>query len=91
MIPRRYVIGCAVLLLAACGRSAADNAADQLENAAEQSDPAAASVLDNAAESIRDREPVSAGAEAQNALQAAGNAQAQTPTGNQQARPRQHP
>lgn len=75
------VVGFTALMLAGCGRSAADNAADQLENAARQSDPAAAGVLANAADSIRERDSGSADAEAQNALQAAGNAQMETLSG----------
>lgn len=65
----------ALLALSACGgqQSAADNSADQLEQAAEQSDPAAARVLEDAADQVRDGE-----ANAQQALQNAGNAQAQT-------------
>jgi hypothetical protein len=41
-----------LLALAACTdqQSRAENTADQLENAAEQSDPAAAEVLENAAD-----------------------------------------
>jgi hypothetical protein len=52
------------LSLAACGKSAEEAA---LENAAEQSTPEAAAVLENAAEE---------GANVQEAMQAAGNAQA---------------
>ncbi|HEX8263636.1 MAG TPA: hypothetical protein VF547_12250 [Allosphingosinicella sp.] len=57
----------ALLLLAGCQDSAADNNAAALERAAEQSSPEAADVLRNAAEN---------GAEVQDAMQAAGNAQA---------------
>jgi len=65
------------LALAACGGSndAAEQAADQLDNAAEQSDPAAAQVLENAADQVRETDSPAA---AQNALQEAGNAQATT-------------
>lgn len=57
----------APLLLAACGQdSAAENNAAALERAAEESTPEAAEILRNAAEN---------GADVQNALQAAGNAQ----------------
>ena len=68
--------------LVACGgqQTPADNTADALENAAEQSTPEAAAVLENQADQIRDsnvtqpiQEPGSAG---QQALQDAGNAQA---------------
>ena len=60
----------APLLLAACGgTSPQDNSAEALEEAAEVSDPAAAEVLENAAEN---------GMNPQEALQQAGNAQATT-------------
>ncbi|QIK79362.1 hypothetical protein G7077_11065 [Sphingomonas piscis] len=52
----------ALLLLAACGKSNED----QLKEAANQSDPAAAAVLENSAEN---------GADPQQALEQAGNAQ----------------
>jgi hypothetical protein len=71
----------AALVLAACGgsggdanRSASENAAEQLEDAAEMSNPAAAPVLENGAEQIR--EQGGDAADAQNVLQEAGNAQA---------------
>lgn len=58
----------AALILAGCGRNgAAENNADALESAAEQSTPEAADVLRNAADQ---------GANVQEAMQAAGNAQA---------------
>jgi hypothetical protein len=56
------------ILLAACGNQS-DEA--QLEEAANQSDPAAAAVLENAAEN---------GMDPQDALQEAGNAAAETDT-----------
>ena len=63
----------ALLVLAACGGGEAEKSADRLEEAAEQSDPAAAEVLQNAADEV------SAGnMSAQEAMQAAGNAQAET-------------
>jgi hypothetical protein len=65
----------AFLLLAACGGGQADQTADKLEEAAEQSDPAAAAALQNSADSIREGET---SANAQDALQQAGNAQAET-------------
>ena len=78
----------ALLLLSACGGgSQAENTADRLEEAAEQSDPAAAQVLQNAADEV------SAGnMSADQAMQAAGNAQAatvgeQTPPPSMQAQP----
>ncbi len=58
------------LMLAGCGQNgAADNNAAALERAAEQSTPEAADILRNAAES---------GANVQDAMQAAGNAQVPT-------------
>ena len=74
----------ALCLLAACGggQSPAETTADNLEEAADQSDPAAAEVLDNAAEAVRETEgtgvPASPDAMAQNAMAAAGNAQTDT-------------
>jgi hypothetical protein len=66
----------AFLILAACGGgSPADQTADKLEEAAEQSDPAAAAALENAASDMREGET---GTNAQEALQQAGNAQAAT-------------
>lgn len=63
--------------LASCGggKSPAENSAAQLDNAAAQSTPEAAGVLNRAAERIRDNN-VSDPNAAQEALQAAGNAQA---------------
>jgi hypothetical protein len=66
----------AILLLAGCGSASqnpSENAADQLEEAAGQSDPAAAEVLQNQADAVREGK-----ASAQNAMQDAGNAQAAT-------------
>lgn len=67
----------ALLSLAACGgggeKSAADNAADQLEDAAEMSNPAAAPVMENGAEQVREQNNAPL---AQNVLEQAGNAQA---------------
>ena len=71
-----------LLLLAACGgrTSTAEKTADNLEEAADQSDPAAAKVLDNAADAVRETDgtgvPADPNAMAQNALAEAGNAQA---------------
>ena len=76
VVARLASIGVFVLLLA-CQRSPAERTADQLDNAAEQSDPAAAAVLENAAEQIRSGGSANPEATAQNALEAAGNAQAQ--------------
>lgn len=74
--------GTAALTLSACGggsqqQSGADNAAEKLDDAAEVSDPAAAQVLENGADRIREQGGANAAAEAQNVLQNAGNAQAQ--------------
>ena len=72
----------ALLLLAGCGTQSNE---DALQNAANQSDPAAAAVLENAAEN---------GTDPQQALEAAGEAAAQAgaagqgpPSGSVQARP----
>ena len=63
--------------LAACGGGGGQNdASQQLEDAAEVSNPAAANVLEGAAEN---------GAGAQEALQQAGNVQAGLPAGNGQS------
>ena len=69
--------------LTACGSSTpAENSAAALENAASQSDPAAAAVLENAADAVREQNvqvPAEApGSPVQDALQDAGNAQAAT-------------
>lgn len=75
----------ASLALAACGdggQSRSENTAEALDAAAEQSDPAAAQVLQNAADAAREGE-----ANAQQALQQAGNAQAATVQRPQQAPP----
>ena len=71
----------AALGLAACGQqSQAENSAEALENAAEQSTPEAAALLENRADEIRDQNvtaPIDApGSPVQQALQDAGNAQA---------------
>lgn len=71
------VIACAAL--GGCGKPAGQNStADQLSNAADQSDPAAAAVLDNAAAQARangDADGNSSGGMAQDALENAGQAQ----------------
>ncbi|HEX8214246.1 MAG TPA: hypothetical protein VF582_02105, partial [Allosphingosinicella sp.] len=64
------------------GQSQAENNAEALEEAAEQSDPAAAQVLENAADAARE-----GNGSAQQALQNAGNAQAATVPQPQQAPP----
>ena len=63
--------------LAACGgaKSPAENSAEQLDNAAAQSSPAAAASLNASAEQIRDGN-ISDPNAAQAAMQAAGNVQA---------------
>lgn len=62
----------AAAALAACSQTPAENTAAQLENAAEQSDPAAAAVLENRAEQVLEQNST---APAQGAMEAAGNAQ----------------
>lgn len=70
----------ALLLLAACGgQSPAENTAENLEAAAEQSTPEAAAVLENAADQIEDQN-IQDPAAGQAALEAAGNAQAGSAT-----------
>jgi len=79
-----------LVALSACGSSSPqDNAAERLDRAAEQSDPAAAEVLHNKADAIRENEAGDPGAAAQNALSEAGNAQAPAvqPSSQDQARP----
>ncbi|MFZ5708017.1 MAG: hypothetical protein ACOY5R_22385 [Pseudomonadota bacterium] len=63
-------------MLAACGRTEADNVADQLDNAAAQSDPAARPALENAADHLRDGGTGNAGDVAQDALSQGGASQA---------------
>jgi membrane-bound lytic murein transglycosylase B len=77
----------AFLALAACGgsQSPAENTAEALEEAAEQSDPAAAAVLENEADAVR--EQGAGGASAQQALDKAGDAQAATVPRPQKAPP----
>jgi hypothetical protein len=73
--------------LAGCGGSSpADNAASQLESAADQSSPAAANVLDNAADQLRDSNVTDTNAAVQGAMQA-GNAQAAQPAAAPPGRP----
>lgn len=68
-----------LVALSACGGSTpAENSAAQLEEAAEQSDPSAAPILENAADQIRDQNAGDANAAAQQALEQAGNVQAGT-------------
>lgn len=71
------------LTLSGCGKG--NKQADALDNAAAQSDPAAAAELHNQADAIRDRgangsNVAAPGSPAQDALQAAGNAAAANPT-----------
>ena len=69
----------ALLALTACGgKGPAENKADQLEEAAEQSTPAAEEVLENAADRIEEGVPNPDRA-AQNALENAGDAQVPGP------------
>jgi ribosomal protein L12E/L44/L45/RPP1/RPP2 len=77
--PMKLVPLVAFLVLAGCGQdSAADNNAAALERAAEQSTPEAADILLNAAEN---------GSSVQDAMQAAGNAQAAQAPPQQGAKP----
>jgi hypothetical protein len=75
----------ALLALAACGSGGtpAENTAAALDEAAEQSDPAAAQVLENAADQALEQNV----SDPQQALQQAGNAQAATVAQPQQAPP----
>jgi hypothetical protein len=70
----------ALLMLAACGpKTAGEAAEDNLHAAADQSDPAAAAVLDNAAENVSDvNSAAAANAMSDQALSDAGNAQTTT-------------
>jgi PBP1b-binding outer membrane lipoprotein LpoB len=66
-------IAALTLILAGCGGpTPAENKADQLENAAEQSTPGAAQVLENAADRIEEGNGQNADAEANRALDEAG-------------------
>ena len=67
----------AAFIVAGCApETPAENTADALEEAAEQSTPEAADALENAAEQVREAN-ISDPAAADRALQHAGNAQAQ--------------
>ena len=71
-----YILA-ALLSLSACGGAGpAENTADRLEEAAEQSNPAAAEVLEDAADEIEAGNVESPDRAAQQALERAGNAQA---------------
>jgi hypothetical protein len=76
-----FATATALLLLTACGpKTAGEAAADNLQNAADQSGPAAAAVLDNAADNVSDvTEPDAANAMSNQALNDAANAQTATP------------
>jgi hypothetical protein len=83
----RIIALSAFALLAACSGGASDQAeaqADQLDNAAEQSTPEAAVVLENQADRIRDNGAEGAsgtsGSTVQNAVDEAGEAQARNVT-----------
>jgi hypothetical protein len=67
-----FLLLAAAAAVAACSQTPAENTADQLEEAAEQSDPAAAAVLENRADQVLEQNST---APAQGALEAAGNAQ----------------
>ena len=71
----------ALAMLSACGgggQSQSENTADQLESAAEQSDPASAEILENAADAARQQNGMEAANTGQEALQQAGNAASAT-------------
>jgi ABC-type glycerol-3-phosphate transport system substrate-binding protein len=76
----------AALTLSACGGggSPESNAADQLRDAADVSTPEAAPVLENGADRLEENGAANVGAEVQNILQDAGNAQSLNQTGNTQ-------
>jgi Tfp pilus assembly protein PilP len=79
---RSVLVLIAALALTACGKS--NSQADQLDNAAKQSDPAAAAELHNQADFLREDKGSKTnisdpGSAAQNAMQAAGNAAAANP------------
>lgn len=83
MIRRTLLPLSALAALSACGGSSpSDNAAEQLERAADQSNPEAANVLENAADQVRDSNVADPNAAVQGAMQAAGNAQAASVPGN---------
>jgi hypothetical protein len=75
-----FVVAAAFSLAACGGQSEADNTAAALEEAASQSTPEAAAVLENAADQIQEQNvtaPISQpGSPGQQAMQAAGQAQA---------------
>ena len=78
-LSRLAAAGFGALAIAGCGGSdsPAENRAEALEEAAEYSTPAAAEVLENKADQLREQN-VADPAAVQNALQAAGNAQVQS-------------
>ena len=69
-----FALGLAALALVSCGgeQDPVENTAEQLEEAAEQSSPAAAEVLGNRADQVIEQNSL---APANGALEAAGNAQ----------------
>lgn len=85
---RTALILAGAVALTACGgnENAVENTAAQLENAAEQSDPAAAAVLENRADQVLEQNST---APAQGALEAAGNAQIGTGNAGPMAPPAQ--
>jgi hypothetical protein len=86
--PASAALLAAAFALSACGGgggSPESNAADQLRDAAEQSTPEAANVLENGAERIEAEGAANASQEVQNVLQDAGNAQMLNQSGNAQA------
>jgi uncharacterized lipoprotein YmbA len=82
---KRILIIVAALGLTGCAQSTpAENTADLLENAADQSTPAAAEALDNAADSVRENGVTGTlsdpNGSVQNAIEEAANAQSSTPS-----------
>ena len=86
MTPRLTLAAAAAIVLSACGGggSPESNAADQLREGAEVSTPEAAPVLENGADRLEEQGADNVGAEVQNILQDAGNAQSLNQTGNAQ-------
>lgn len=78
---RKAVFLPAFLLAAACGgpETPAENAAESLEEAADQSTPRAEEVLENRADRVEEMEGVNAQNYVQESMQAAGNAQVGLP------------
>jgi uncharacterized protein (DUF1786 family) len=84
--PASAALLAAAFALSACGGggSTESNAADQLREGAEVSTPEAANVLENGADRLEEQGAANVGAEVQNILQDAGNAQSLNQSGNAQ-------